>query len=63
MKEQRQLLVIQLRDQMSNANILHAMIGESNNTQDAVIEEHLQRPREMADVIRQNMAAQENILK
>lgn len=63
MKSQRQQLIDQLRSQMSNDNILHAMIGESASSQGSVIDEYLQKPREMADTIRQNLTAQDNILK
>ena len=63
MKTQRQQLLDQLRGQMNGDNILHAMIGESSSTQGAVIEEYLQKPKEMADVIRQNLTAQDAILK
>ncbi|XP_019849415.1 PREDICTED: tyrosine-protein phosphatase non-receptor type 23-like isoform X1 [Amphimedon queenslandica] len=63
MKTQRQELLDQLRGQMNNDDILHAMIGESSSTQGAVIEEYLQKPKERADVIRQNLTAQDAILK
>lgn len=63
MKEQRHLLLTQLREQISRDDIVHVMIGENTSTQDAVIEEHLEKPREMADIIRQNLMAQDNILK
>ena len=63
MKSQRQQLIDQLRSQMSNDNILHAMIGETASSQSSVIDEYLQKPREMADTIRQNLTAQDNILK
>lgn len=63
MKEQRQSLVGQLRDQMNSDDILHVVIGETATSQETVIEEHVKRHREMADVIRQNLTAQENILQ
>ena len=63
MKDQRELLVGQLRQQMNSDDILHVMIGETSNTQYTVIEEHIQKHRDMADIIRQNLYAQDNILK
>ena len=51
----------QLRDQINNDDITRLMIGEAN--QDSIMEEHLAKHRDKADLIRQNLAAQDNILK
>lgn len=63
MRDQRETLVVQLRQQMNSDDILHVMIGETTNTQDNVIDEHIQKHRETADLIRQNLSAQDNVLK
>ena len=63
MKTQRRQLLDQLRSQMNADDIVHAMIGESSTTQGGVIEEYLQKPKEKAEVIRQNLTAQDAILK
>lgn len=66
MKQQRQLLVQKLRDQMKSDDITRELIGEMGSAgggQSTVMEEHLLPHRQVADLIRQNLSAQENILK
>ena len=63
MKQQRALLVTQLRDHMNSDDITRVMIGESPTNQDSVIQDHLQKHRQVADIIRQNLTAQDNVLR
>ena len=66
MKQQRKQLVGKLREQMKSDDITRELIGEMSSAgggQDSVIEEHLQPHRQVAELIRQNLTAQENILR
>jgi tyrosine-protein phosphatase non-receptor type 23 len=63
MRNQRESLVNQLRQQMKEDDILHMMVGETSDNRDSVIADHLKTHRDLADIIRQNLTAQDNILK
>ena len=63
MKQQRAQLMRQLREQIGSDDITRVIIGESSSNQDSVFEEHLQKHRDSADIIRQNLSAQDNILR
>ena len=62
MSAQRRMLHGQLRDQMNNDDITKNLVGRLGNEADSFIEEHMKRHRDLADILRQNLVAQENIL-
>ena len=62
MKQQRRMLIGQLREQINADDITKTMVGHLDSDKEAFINEHMKRHRELADIIRQNLAAQENIL-
>ena len=65
MKQQRKQLVVQLREGMRSDDITRELIGEMGaaGSQEAVMEEHLHPHQQAAELVRQNLAAQENILR
>ena len=63
MKSQRVSLISQLRDQIAGDDITRVIIGELSTNRDAVFDEHLRQHRDVADTIRQNLTAQDNILR
>jgi len=62
MKKQRSMLLARLREQISNDDITKVLIGHLGVDQDTFIDEHMKKHREIVDVIRQNLAAQDKIL-
>ena len=56
------MLVGQLRDQIGTDDITKTLIGHLGSDQEAFIEEHMRRHRELSDLVRQNLSAQERIL-
>lgn len=56
------MLVGQLREQINGDDITKTMVGHLGSDKEAFISEHMKRHRELADIIRQNLAAQDNIL-
>lgn len=63
MTKQRQMLVSQFREQMSHDDITKNLVGHLGNDQEMFMEDHMKQFKEIANVIRQNLTAQENILK
>lgn len=63
MTKQRQMLVSRFREQMSHDDITKNLVGHLGNDQEMFMEDHMRQFKEIANVIRQNLAAQENILK
>lgn len=62
MKKQRSMLLARLREQISSDDITKVLIGHLGIDQDTFIDEHMKKHREIVDVIRQNLAAQDKIL-
>lgn len=62
MMTQRKMLIGQLREQMSADDITKNLVGHVGTEADTFIEEHMKRHREIADIVRKNLAAQDNIL-
>lgn len=62
MKQQRRMLIGQLREQINSDDITKTMVGHLGSDKEVFISDHMKRHRELADIIRQNLAAQENIL-
>ena len=62
MKQQRKLLVAQLRDQVNSEDITKTMVGHLGSDKDTFISDNMKRHRELAGIVRQNLAAQDNIL-
>ena len=62
MTSQRRMLVAQLRDQMSNDDITKNLVGHIGNEADSFVEDRMKRHRDLAEIVRQNLVAQENIL-
>ena len=56
------MLIGQLREQINSGDITKTLIGHLGSDKDVFINEHMKRHRELADIIRQNLAAQDNIL-
>ena len=63
MRQQRVTLTQQLRDQIGEDDITRVIIGELSTNRDALFDEYLQKHRAIADIIRQNLSAQDNILR
>ncbi len=63
MRQQRVNLTQQLRDQIGNDDITRVIIGELATNRDSLFDEYLQKHRGVADIIRQNLSAQDNILR
>ncbi len=63
MRQQRSMLVKQLRDQMNSDDITKSLIGHLGSDQEAFVEERIKKHREVADVIWKNLSAQERILE
>jgi hypothetical protein len=62
MRQQRAMLVGQLRDQISSDDITKNLVGHLGTEADTFIEEQMKRHRELSEIVRQNLMAQENIL-
>lgn len=63
MRQQRAMLMGQLRDQMNSDDITKTLVGHLGGAeQESIIEDHMKRHREIADIIRTNLSAQERIL-
>ena len=62
MKRQRKMLVSQFRDQVNSDDITKTLVGHLGPDRQSFIDEQMAKHREIADIIRQNLAAQENIL-
>jgi len=56
------MLLARLREQISSDDITKVLIGHLGVDQDTFIDEHMKKHREIVDVIRQNLAAQDKIL-
>lgn len=63
MTKQRQMLVSRFREQMSHDDITKNLVSHLGNDQEMFMEDHMRQFKEIANVIRQNLTAQENILK
>ena len=63
MHKQRDMLVKQLRDQINSDDITKTLIGHLGADQESFINEHMKRHRDVADIIRMNLAAQERIFE
>ena len=62
MQQQRKMLTCQLRGQISSDDITKNLVGHIGTEADTFIEKQMKKHREVADLIQQNLAAQENIL-
>ena len=62
MKMQRSTLLARLREQIGSDDITKVLIGHLGVDQDTFIDEHMKKHREVVDVIRQNLTAQDKIL-
>lgn len=62
MRQQRRMLIGQLREQINSDDITKTMVGHLGSDKEVFISEHMKRHRELADIIRQNLSAQDNIL-
>ena len=62
MQQQRKMLVGQLRDQINSDDITKNLVGHLGTESDAFIEEQMKKHKEVSDIIRQNLAAQDNVL-
>ena len=62
MRQQRLTLVSRFREQMSKDDITKNVVGHLGSDQESFLEEHMKQFKELASIIRQNLAAQENIL-
>ena len=62
MQQQRKMLVGQLRDQINSDDITKNLVGHLGTESDAFIEEQMKKHKEVSEIIRQNLAAQDNIL-
>ena len=62
MMKQRQVLVSRFREQMSHDDITKNLVGHLGNDQEVFMEDHMKQFKELATIIRQNLAAQDNIL-
>ena len=62
MQQQRKMLVGQLRDQINTDDITKHLVGHLGTEADTFIEEQMKKHKEVSEIIRQNLAAQENIL-
>lgn len=63
MTKQRQVLVSRFREQMSSDDITKNLVGHLGNDQEVFMEDHMKQFKELATIVRQNLAAQENILR
>ena len=52
----------QLREQISSDDITKNLVGHLGTETDSFMEEQMKRHKELSDVVRQNLAAQDNIL-
>ena len=52
----------QLRDQINKDDITKTLIGHLGSDKETFIDEKMRRHREIGDIIRKNLTAQENIL-
>lgn len=59
---QRRMLLTQLREQVNKDDITKHLVGHLGSEADSFIEDRMKRHREVAEIIRQNLLAQENIL-
>ncbi len=62
MQQQRKMLVGQLRDQINSDDITKNLVGHLGTESDVFIEEQMKKHKEISDLIRQNLSAQDNIL-
>ena len=62
MKKQRKALIGQLRDQINRDDITKTLIGHLGSDKEVFISEQMRQHREIADIVRKNLEAQENIL-
>ncbi len=62
MKKQRKALIGQLRDQINRDDITKTLIGHLGSDKEVFIDEQMRQHREIADIVRKNLEAQENIL-
>ena len=62
MKKQRSSCLVRLREQISGDDITKTLIGHLGSDQSAFIEEHMKKHRDIVDIIRQNLTAQDKIL-
>ena len=56
------MLVEQLRGQINEDDITKNLVGHLGTEADSFIDEQMKKHRELSDIIRQNLSAQENIL-
>lgn len=63
MKKQRRALIGQLRDQINREDITKTLIGHLGADKEVFIDEQMKPHREIADIIRKNLDAQNNILR
>ena len=62
MTKQRKTLMSRFREQMSHDDITKNLVGHLGNNQEVFLEDHMKQFKELASVVRQNLAAQDNIL-
>ncbi len=62
MKKQRKALIGQLRDQINRDDITKTLIGHLGSDKEVFISEQMRQHREIADIVRKNLEAQEKIL-
>ena len=62
MTSQRRMLLTQLREQMNSDDITKNLVGHLGTEADTFIEDRMKRHKDVAEIIRQNLLAQENIL-
>lgn len=62
MQQQRVTLVSQLRQQINSDDITKNLVGHLGTETDSFIDEQMQRHKELSDIVRQNLSAQDNIL-
>ncbi len=56
------MLLTQLREQVNNDDITKNLVGHLGSEADTFIEDRMKRHKDVAEIIRQNLTAQENIL-
>ncbi|KAH9498601.1 Tyrosine-protein phosphatase non-receptor type 23 [Bulinus truncatus] len=63
MKDQRKLLVDQFREKIHNDDITNVLVTQEVTDKDAVFKEQLKKHDQIVTYIRQNLSAQDNILR
>lgn len=56
------MLTMQLREQMDGDDITKLLIGHLGSDMEAFIDEQMKRHRDIADIVQQNLTAQDKIL-